>query len=81
MALTITDVASIEHPDLEPYRTLKRPWSIRKKEFCAEGERLSEIILEFAPNSLYLLTPGGLLYTTLLERGVKPSVSILPKRN
>ena len=70
MALTITDVASIEHPHLEPYRTLKRPLEHQKEGiFVAEGEKVVRRLLSSSFRILsILLTPEWFaLYRSLLE--------------
>ena len=83
MALTITDVASIEHPHLEPYRTLKRPLEHQKEGiFVAEGEKVVRRLLSSSLRILsILLTPEWFaLYRSLLEaRSETISVHIAKK--
>jgi tRNA G18 (ribose-2'-O)-methylase SpoU len=83
MALTITDVASIEHPHLEPYRTLKRPLEHQKEGiFVAEGEKVVRRLLSSSLRILsIMLTPEWFaLYRSLLEaRSETISVHIAKK--
>ena len=83
MALTIIDVASIEHPHLEPYRTLKRPLEHQKEGiFVAEGEKVVRRLLSSSLRILsILLTPEWFaLYRSLLEaRSETISVHIAKK--
>ena len=83
MALIITDVASIEHPYFEPYRTLKRPLEHQKDGiFVAEGEKVVRRLLE-SPHriiSILLTREWFALYKPLLEaRSETISVHIAEK--
>jgi tRNA G18 (ribose-2'-O)-methylase SpoU len=83
MALIITDVASIEHPYFEPYRTLKRPLEHQKDGiFVAEGEKVVRRLLE-SPHriiSILLTREWFALYRPLLEaRSESISVHIAKK--
>jgi tRNA G18 (ribose-2'-O)-methylase SpoU len=70
MALIITDVASIGHAHLEPYRTLKRPLDHQREGiFVAEGEKVVRRLL-MSPLQILsiLLTPEWFAsYRPLLE--------------
>ena len=83
MALTITHVASIEHPHLEPYRTLKRPLEHQKEGiFVAEGEKVVRRLLESPLRILSILLTHEwfALYKPLLEaRSETISVHIAEK--
>lgn len=83
MALTITHVASIEHPHLEPYRTLKRPLEHQKEGiFVAEGEKVVRRLLESPIRILSILLTHEwfALYRPLLEsRSETISVHIAKK--
>ena len=70
MALIVTDVTTIEHLYLEPYRTLKRPLEHQKEGiFVAEGEKVVRRLLESQLRILsILLTPEWFtVYRPLLE--------------
>ncbi|MGA7161455.1 MAG: RNA methyltransferase [Bacteroidota bacterium] len=70
MALTISRVASVEHPHLEPYRTLKRPLDHQRDGiFVAEGEKVVRRLLESELRilSIFLTHEWFALYQPLLE--------------
>ncbi|MGA9405509.1 MAG: RNA methyltransferase [Bacteroidota bacterium] len=70
MALTIEQVASIQHPHLEPYRTLKRPLEHQRDGiFVAEGEKVVRRLLRSPIQilSILLTREWFALYRPLLE--------------
>ncbi len=82
--MQITHVISLETPELQPYRTLRRPLEHQQRGiFVAEGEKVVRRLLESKLETISaLLTPEWLsVYTTLLEnKGEGLRVFVADKR-
>ncbi len=71
MALIIQQVTSIQHPHLEPFRTLKRPLEHQKEGiFVAEGDKVVRRLLESSLQVLSILLTQEWFdsYRTMLEK-------------